>query len=276
MPQVRVRFAPSPTGFFHIGSARTALFNWLYARHTGGVFVLRIEDTDKERNTEAFLNLIYDSLTWLGLDWDEGPRRGRRLRALPAERAGPHLPRVPRAAAAAGRTYEKDGAIYFKISGEPQVIDDAIRGRGRADRGEGFRHRPLRRQPGVPFRERRRRHHHADHARDPRRGPPVEHQQAHGAVQGLRRAAAGVRAHSAHPEAERPGQDVEARPGRADRGVPAARLPAGGAGQFSLPARLESRRTTARRCRSPRSSGSSTCRESTRATRASTRRSSRT
>ena len=76
MSQVRVRFAPSPTGFFHIGSARTALFNWLYARHTGGVFILRIEDTDKERNSEAFLNLIYDSLTWLGLNWDEGPKVG--------------------------------------------------------------------------------------------------------------------------------------------------------------------------------------------------------
>src|SRR6185369_13546350 len=73
MTQVRVRFAPSPTGFFHIGSARTALFNWLYARHTGGKFILRIEDTDKERNSEAFLKLIYDSLTWLGMDWDEGP-----------------------------------------------------------------------------------------------------------------------------------------------------------------------------------------------------------
>ena len=74
MSKVRVRFAPSPTGFFHIGSARTALFNWLYARHTGGTFILRIEDTDKERNSEAFLNLIYESLTWLGLNWDEGPR----------------------------------------------------------------------------------------------------------------------------------------------------------------------------------------------------------
>jgi len=73
MSSVRVRFAPSPTGFFHIGSARTALFNWLYARHTGGVFVLRIEDTDQARNSEAFLDLIYDSLRWLGLDWDEGP-----------------------------------------------------------------------------------------------------------------------------------------------------------------------------------------------------------
>ena len=74
--KVRVRFAPSPTGFFHIGSARTALFNWLYARHTGGTFVLRIEDTDKERNSEAFLSVIYDSLKWLGMDWDEGPGKG--------------------------------------------------------------------------------------------------------------------------------------------------------------------------------------------------------
>ena len=73
MSQVRVRFAPSPTGFFHIGSARTALFNWLYARHMGGVFILRIEDTDKERNSAQFYDVIYDALTWLGLNWDEGP-----------------------------------------------------------------------------------------------------------------------------------------------------------------------------------------------------------
>ncbi|MBO7521451.1 MAG: glutamate--tRNA ligase, partial [Opitutales bacterium] len=74
--KTRVRFAPSPTGFFHIGSARTALFNWLYARHTGGTFVLRIEDTDKERNSQAFLDIIMDSMKWLGLDWDEGPQVG--------------------------------------------------------------------------------------------------------------------------------------------------------------------------------------------------------
>jgi glutamyl-tRNA synthetase len=129
MSQVRVRFAPSPTGFFHIGSARTALFNWLYARHTGGIFILRIEDTDKERNTEAFLNVIYDSLTWLGLNWDEGPKVGgafgpyRQSERAPVYRA--YLEKLK----AAGRTYEKDGAVFFKISGEPQVIDDAIRGR---------------------------------------------------------------------------------------------------------------------------------------------------
>jgi len=70
---VRVRFAPSPTGHLHIGGARTALFNWLYARKTGGVMVLRIEDTDAERSTEASYDAILESMEWLGLDWDEGP-----------------------------------------------------------------------------------------------------------------------------------------------------------------------------------------------------------
>ncbi len=70
---VRVRFAPSPTGYLHIGGVRTALFNWLWARKTGGVFVLRIEDTDRERSTPESKQTILDSLTWLGLDWDEGP-----------------------------------------------------------------------------------------------------------------------------------------------------------------------------------------------------------
>ena len=69
----RLRFAPSPTGYLHVGGARTALFNWLYARHSGGTLVLRIEDTDRERSTEAHTQVILDGLTWLGLDWDEGP-----------------------------------------------------------------------------------------------------------------------------------------------------------------------------------------------------------
>jgi glutamyl-tRNA synthetase len=70
---VRVRFAPSPTGYLHIGGVRTALFNWLWARKTGGAFILRIEDTDQERSTEASKQVILDSLKWLGLSWDEGP-----------------------------------------------------------------------------------------------------------------------------------------------------------------------------------------------------------
>jgi glutamyl-tRNA synthetase len=73
---VRVRFAPSPTGYLHIGGARAALLNWLWARHTGGKFVLRIEDTDRERSTEEAVRAILDGMRWLGLDWDEGPDVG--------------------------------------------------------------------------------------------------------------------------------------------------------------------------------------------------------
>ena len=157
MSQVRVRFAPSPTGFFHIGSARTALFNWLYARHTGGVFVLRIEDTDQTRNSEAYLNLIYDSLQWLGLNWDEGPRvGGDRGPYRQSERAGVYADYLGRLRAA-GRAYDKDGAVYFKLLGErsevydehrqktvvkvanrPAVIEDRIRGRVERTEDEDF------------------------------------------------------------------------------------------------------------------------------------------
>jgi glutamyl-tRNA synthetase len=77
----RLRFAPSPTGYLHIGGARTALFNWLWARHTGGAFVLRIEDTDRERSTQDAVQAILEGMRWLGLDWDEGPEVG-----------GPHGP----------------------------------------------------------------------------------------------------------------------------------------------------------------------------------------
>ena len=85
MSPVRTRFAPSPTGHLHIGGARTALFNFLFARHHGGVFVLRVEDTDRERSTAASTDAIFESLRWLGLDWDEGPffqsERGELYRA---------------------------------------------------------------------------------------------------------------------------------------------------------------------------------------------------
>ena len=77
----RVRFAPSPTGYLHVGGARTALFNWLYARRHGGTFILRIEDTDVERSSADMVTGILDGLRWLGLDWDEGPDVG-----------GPHAP----------------------------------------------------------------------------------------------------------------------------------------------------------------------------------------
>ena len=70
---VVTRFPPSPTGFLHVGNARTAIFNWLYARHMKGKFILRIEDTDTERSTREAIDAIFESLEWLGIDWDEGP-----------------------------------------------------------------------------------------------------------------------------------------------------------------------------------------------------------
>ena len=73
---VRTRFAPSPTGYLHIGGVRTALFNWLYARQNGGQFILRVDDTDQERNVAEALQPILDGFRWLGLDWDEGPEVG--------------------------------------------------------------------------------------------------------------------------------------------------------------------------------------------------------
>ena len=73
MEEVRVRFPPSPTGYLHIGGARTALFNWLFAKKHNGKLILRIEDTDEERSTQASIDGILDGLQWLGLDWDEGP-----------------------------------------------------------------------------------------------------------------------------------------------------------------------------------------------------------
>lgn len=76
MSEVRVRFAPSPTGYLHIGGARTALFNWLFARSQGGKMILRIEDTDRDRLKEDSVSQIITSLKWLGLDWDEGPEVG--------------------------------------------------------------------------------------------------------------------------------------------------------------------------------------------------------
>ena len=76
----RVRFAPSPTGYLHVGGARTALFNWLFARHFGGTFILRIEDTDFERSSEAMVDGILEGMRWIGLDWHErrqGPAASR-------------------------------------------------------------------------------------------------------------------------------------------------------------------------------------------------------
>ena len=128
MSDVRVRFAPSPTGYFHIGGARTALFNWLYAKHTGGTFVLRIEDSDTERNTQESLHSLLSNLRWLGLSWDEGPEIGGSYGSYFQSERGDiyqkHLKRLQNE----GKVYEKDGALWLKVSGETQTIDDIIHG----------------------------------------------------------------------------------------------------------------------------------------------------
>ena len=114
---------------FHIGSARTALFNWLYARRHAGAFILRIEDTDKERNTPEALEVLLSGMRWLGLDWDEGPGAGGdRGPYFQSERNSVYREYLEKLRVS-GRAYDKEGAVFFRISGEPQVIEDVVRGR---------------------------------------------------------------------------------------------------------------------------------------------------
>jgi len=118
---MKVRFAPSPTGVLHIGGARTALYNWLLARGQGGTFVLRIEDTDRERSTPENVELILDALRWLELDWDEGP-------FSQAERAPRHAEAIEQLLAD-GHAYEDDGAVRLRVPDEGEtVFHDQIRG----------------------------------------------------------------------------------------------------------------------------------------------------
>ncbi len=111
-PPVRVRYAPSPTGFPHVGNIRTALFNWLFARHHGGKFIVRIEDTDQARTVPGALEAILDGLRWLGLDWDEGPEVGGDY--------GPYWQseRLPRYREAAERLIAQGDAYYCYCSSE--------------------------------------------------------------------------------------------------------------------------------------------------------------
>jgi glutamyl-tRNA synthetase len=118
---MRVRFAPSPTGVLHIGGARTALYNWLLARGSGGTFVLRIEDTDRERSTAENVEQILDALRWLELDWDEGP-------LSQAERRPEHTAAIDQLIAS-GDAYEDEGAIRLRVPDEGEtVVHDSIRG----------------------------------------------------------------------------------------------------------------------------------------------------
>lgn len=133
--KVRVRFAPSPTGFLHIGGARTALFNWLYARHTGGTFILRIEDTDVARNTQDAVEVILSGLRWLGLDWDEGPissdatgpSKGEFGPYFQSQRKENYQRRVE-ALLSHDLAYEHEGAVKFKMPREPILIPDLVVG----------------------------------------------------------------------------------------------------------------------------------------------------
>ncbi|MDR0393175.1 MAG: glutamate--tRNA ligase [Puniceicoccales bacterium] len=128
MTHVRVRFAPSPTGYFHIGGARTALFNWLYAKHTNGTFVLRIEDSDAERNTKESLKSLLTDLKWMGLTWDEGPEVGGNYGPYYQSERGEIYQTYLEALRQRDRVYEKEGAIWLKVSEQIQVIDDVIHG----------------------------------------------------------------------------------------------------------------------------------------------------
>lgn len=125
---VRVRLAPSPTGPLHVGTARTALFNMLFARHHGGAFLLRLEDTDRERSKPAYERELIEGLRWLGLTWDEGPDVG-----------GPHAPyrqseRTARYRVVLeqllreGKAYEQEGAILLRVAPEAVTVHDHIRG----------------------------------------------------------------------------------------------------------------------------------------------------
>src|SRR5436190_11606217 len=124
---MRVRFAPSPTGYLHVGGARTALYNWLLARGSGGQMLLRIEDTDPERSTEKNIEVIYDALRWLGIDWDEEPVSQTSRRPRHEEAVKQILD--------SGAGYLDDGAVRVRVGeGDDIVFQDVIRGEVRNPR----------------------------------------------------------------------------------------------------------------------------------------------
>jgi glutamyl-tRNA synthetase len=124
----RVRFAPSPTGYLHIGGARTALFNWLFARHHGGTVILRVEDTDQSRNTEEAARAIYEGLRWLGLDWDEGPEAGGNFGPYFQSQRNEIYERYLQKLRQTGHIFEDGGAIRFRSPREHVVVNDLVAG----------------------------------------------------------------------------------------------------------------------------------------------------
>ena len=237
MPEpVRVRFAPSPTGHLHVGGARTALFNWLFARRHGGVFILRIEDTDRERSTEESLDGILDALTLARARLGRGAAGAR----LPADRAHATSiapmpsgcsPRARPIAAAARRRCSTPCARRPRRAARPSAIRarcrDASVPASRAPRAPAAHpattgrpwwrtllhgavafeqrparrldHRAHRRDAHLQLLRRRRRRDHEDHPRDPRRRPPLEYAQADPVLPGARLPDAGLRPHPDDP-----------------------------------------------------------------------------
>ena len=189
---VRTRFAPSPTGFLHIGGVRTALFNWLLARHSGGQFILRIDDTDQQRHVEDAVALILDGFRWMGMDWDEGPEVG-----------GPHGPyfqsqRADRYTAAAGRARGVGARL-------PRLLDRAGAGRRQGGR------RDVQDRLSIPPQAARR-----------RRPGPVRGRRAP-----LRAPVPGpARPHARRPRPDQGGRRAEERRDRRLRDRPARRHPA--------------------------------------------------
>ena len=270
----RVRFAPSPTGFLHIGSARTFIFNWLYARHNGGTMILRIDDTDVERNTRESETSIFEGLQWLELDWDEEYRQSERIE-LHREVAQAIFRKglAYRDFTPAGAEEEKsrqEGAWLFNAdmrelsseesdrraaAGEPFVLRfrvsrdtprdirfrDAVYGeqsKSTADI-EDF---ALLRSNGLPT------YHMASCADDidlrnqphhPRAGPPHQHLQARSDLRSRRRGDPRVRPPAAaHRPRRRQALQAAPRPGGQRHHLPRRRLPAPGIRQFPLPAGL--------------------------------------
>jgi glutamyl-tRNA synthetase len=125
---VRTRFAPSPTGYLHVGGARTALFCWLFARKHGGQFILRIEDTDEARNTEAAKKAIFDGMDWLGLQWDEGPHIGGPYGPYCQSERREIYDRYFEKLLTADRVYESEGAWRFRFDRKPVTMHDLVCG----------------------------------------------------------------------------------------------------------------------------------------------------
>ena len=233
---MKVRFAPSPTGVLHIGGARTALYNWLLARGQGGEFVLRIEDTDRERSTPENVEQILDAMRWLELDFDEGP-------ISQAERAPAHTAAIDKLLAD-GHAYEDDGAVRLRVPDEGEtVVHDQIRGEIATPNQaiQDFVIRALRRQRALQPRRRGGRSRHGHHARGPRRGPHLEHPAAGDDPARARRGAARLRPPAAAARAGRQ-EALKAPRRRLGSGAARFRLPPRGRAQLHRAARVGLRR----------------------------------